>query len=189
MKNAVWTDNTIKTIWEWASKWYISKDDVWANHFEISDFEDYNLLEIVLCMDTGHDQLVEYLQYNDHSNYRLTEGYTDDCFNMEELEEKVDNISWSNTGRKSIRLYEDAIAEPSENRNSFSSKLTYLSYLCMEEQMGRGRTPVHPLEIFVMRKVAWYLGVIQGGSGENNKINAKELDDASGDFYERFGLL
>ena len=183
MEKAVWTDKTIETIWEWATKWYISKDDVWANHFEISDFEDYNLLEIVLCMDTGHNQLVEYLRWNGHSNYRLTEGYTDACFNMEELEEQVYMKS------KSSRLYEDAIAEPSENRNSFSSKLTYLSYLCMEEQMGRGRTPVHPLEIFVMRKVAWYLGVIQGGSGENNKINAKELDDASGDFYERFGLL
>ena len=47
MTNAVWTDKTIKTIWDWASKWYISKDDAWAIHFEIDDDYLFNVSQII----------------------------------------------------------------------------------------------------------------------------------------------
>ena len=56
----------------------------------------------------------------------------------------------------------------------------------MKEQMGRGRTPVHPVEIHTMMKLAWYLSIRQGNSGVNAEINSKEMEDVSMDFYERF---
>jgi hypothetical protein len=59
----------------------------------------------------------------------------------------------------------------------------------MKEQMGKGKTPVHPVEIYTMRKVAWYLTIIQGNSGVNAEINSKELEEASSNFYERYDLL
>ena len=57
------------------------------------------------------------------------------------------------------------------------------------KQMGRGRTPVHPVEVHTMMKLAWYLSIIQGNSRVNAEINSKEMEDVSMDFYERFGLL
>ena len=76
MKNAVWTDKTIKTIWDWASNWYISKDDVWANQFGISDFEDFNLVELVVGggMDISDESLNSYLDYNGHADYLGEDG-------------------------------------------------------------------------------------------------------------------
>ena len=165
MTNAVWTDKTIKTIWDWASNWYISKDDVWANHFGISDFEDFNLVELVVGggMDISDESLNSYLDYNGHADYLGEDG-------QELLEEQVEVES---NGGVSTRLY----------------GISFLAFNCMKDQMGRGRTPVHPVEVHTMMKLAWYLSIIQGNSRVNAEINSKEMEDVSMDFYERFGLL
>ena len=164
MKNAVWTDKTIKTIWDWASNWYLSKDDVWAIHFGISDFEDFNLVELVVGggMDISDESLNSYLDYNGHADYLGEDG-------QELLEEQEE---FESDGEET-RLY----------------GISFLALNCMKQQMGRGRTPVHPVEVYTMRKLAWYLSIIQGNSGVNAEINRKEMEDASGDFYERFDLL
>ena len=164
MKNAVWTDKTIKTIWDWASNWHISKDDVWANHFDISDFEDFNLVEIVVGggMDFSDETLNSYLVYNGHADYLGEDG-------QELLEEQEE---FESNGEET-RLY----------------GISFLALNCMKEQMGRGRTPVHPVEVHTMMKLAWYLSIIQGNSRVSAEINSKEMEDVSGDFYERFGLL
>ena len=164
MKNAVWTDKTIKTIWDWASNWYLSKDDVWAIHFGISDFEDFNLVELVVGggMDISDESLNSYLEYNGHADYLGEDG-------QELLDEQV---GFELNG-VSTRLY----------------GISFLAFNCMKEQMGKGKTPVHPVEIYMMRKLAWYLTIIQGNSGVNAEINSKELEEASDDFYERYDLL
>ena len=164
MKNAVWTDKTIKTIWDWGSNWYLSKDDAWAIHFGISDFEDFNLVELIVGggMDISDESLNSYLEYNGHADYLGENG-------QELLEEQVQ----FELNGVSTRLY----------------GISFLAFNCMKEQMGKGKTPVHPVEIYMMRKLAWYLTIIQGNSGVNAKINSKELEEASSDFYERFDLL
>ena len=164
MKNAVWTDKTIKTIWDWGSNWYLSKDDVWAIHFGISDFEDFNLVELIVGggMDISDESLNSYLEYNGHADYLGEDG-------RELLEEQVQ----FELNGVSTRLY----------------GISFLAFNCMKEQMGKGKTPVHPVEIYMMRKLAWYLTIIQGNSGVNAKINSKELEEASSDFYERYDLL
>tara|TARA_R100000278_G_scaffold18383_1_gene18152 strand:- start:547 stop:1041 length:495 start_codon:yes stop_codon:yes gene_type:complete len=164
MKNAVWTDKTIKTIWDWGSNWYLSKDDVWAIHFGISDFEDFNLVELIVGggMDISDESLNSYLEYNGHADYLGENG-------QELLEEQVQ----FELNGVSTRLY----------------GISFLAFNCMKEQMGKGKTPVHPVEIYMMRKLAWYLTIIQGNSGVNAEINSKELEEASSDFYERFDLL
>ena len=164
MKNAVWTDKTIKTIWDWGSNWYLSKDDVWAIHFGISDFEDFNLVELIVGggMDISDESLNSYLEYNGHADYLGEDG-------QELLEEQV---RFELNG-VSTRLY----------------GISFLAFNCMKEQMGRGKTPVHPVEIYTMRKLAWYLLYIQDNSGVNAEINSKELEEASSDFYERYDLL
>ena len=164
MKNAVWTDKTIKTIWDWASKWYISKNDVWANHFEISDFEDFNLVEIVVGggMDISDESLNSYLGYNGHADYLGEDG-------QELLEEQVE------IERSGVSTRLDGIS--------------FLAFNCMKDQMGRGRTPVHPVEKIVMRRLAWYLSIRQGNSGVNAEINSKEMEDVTMDFYERYDFL
>tara|TARA_R100000479_G_scaffold215_1_gene179 strand:- start:92 stop:586 length:495 start_codon:yes stop_codon:yes gene_type:complete len=164
MKNAVWTDKTIKTIWDWGSNWYLSKDDAWAIHFGISDFEDFNLVELVVGggMDISDESLNSYLEYNGHADYLGENG-------QELLEEQVQ----FELNGVSTQLY----------------GISFLAFNCMKEQMGKGKTPVHPVEIYTMRKVAWYLTIIQGNSGVNAEINSKELEEASSNFYERYDLL
>ena len=164
MKNAVWTDKTIKTIWDWGSNWYLSKDDVWAIHFGISDFEDFNLVELIVGggMDISDESLNSYLEYNGHADYLGENG-------QELLEEQVQ----FELNGVSTQLY----------------GISFLAFNCMKEQMGKGKTPVHPVEIYMMRKLAWYLTIIQGNSGVNAEINSKELEEASSDFYERYDLL
>ena len=164
MKNAVWTDKTIKTIWDWGSNWYLSKDDRWAIHFGISDFEDFNLVELIVGggMDISDESLNSYLEYNGHADYLGENG-------QELLEEQVQ----FELNGVSTQLY----------------GISFLAFNCMKEQMGKGKTPVHPVEIYTMRKVAWYLTIIQGNSGVNAEINSKELEEASSNFYERYDLL
>ena len=164
MKNAVWTDKTIKTIWDWGSNWYLSKDDAWAIHFGISDFEDFNLVELIVGggMDISDESLNSYLEYNGHADYLGENG-------QELLEEQVQ----FELNGVSTQLY----------------GISFLAFNCMKEQMGKGKTPVHPVEIYTMRKVAWYLTIIQGNSGVNAEINSKELEEASSNFYERYDLL
>ena len=164
MKNAVWTDKTIKTIWDWGSNWYLSKDDAWAIHFGISDFEDFNLVELIVGggMDISDESLNSYLEYNGHADYLGENG-------QELLEEQVQ----FELNGVSTRLY----------------GISFLAFNCMKEQMGKGKTPVHPVEIYTMRKLAWNLTIIQGNSGVNAEINSKELEEASSNFYERYDLL
>ena len=164
MKNAVWTDKTIKTIWDWGSNWYLSKDDAWAIHFGISDFEDFNLVELIVGggMDISDESLNSYLEYNGHADYLGENG-------QELLEEQVQ----FELNGVSTQLY----------------GISFLAFNCMKEQMGKGKTPVHPVEIYMMRKLAWYLTIIQGNSGVNAEINSKELEEASSNFYERYDLL
>ena len=125
MTNAVWTDKTIKTIWDWASKWYISKNDVWANHFEISEFEDFNLVELVVWggMDISDESLNSYLGYNGHADYLGEDG-------QELLEEQVE------FERKGVSTRLDGIS--------------FLALNCMKDQMGKGKEPTLKLEQAVM---------------------------------------
>ena len=69
----VWIDRTIKTIWDWANTY----------EHEISDIEDYTLVEEVIVSEFDKSELNEYLDWNGHTDYLDEDG-------MEELEEQVE---------------------------------------------------------------------------------------------------
>jgi len=155
----VWIDRTIKTIWDWANTY----------EHEISDIGDYTLVEDVIVSEFDKSELNGYLKYNGHADYLDEDG-------MELLEEQVD-MEFSFV--ENSRLGQGA----KKSRNVFL-KLAYLTLICVREQMGRGKTPVHPVEKKVMKRISSHL---------HNAINyykaTDEQEKAYGDFYERFGYV
>ena len=155
----VWIDRTIKTIWDWANTY----------EHEISDIGDYTLVEDVIVSEFDKSELNGYLKYNGHSDYLDEDG-------MEELEEQVE-MEFSLV--ENSRLGQDA----KKSRSAFL-KLAYLTLTCVRAQMGTGKTPVHPVEKKLMKRISSHL---------HDAINyykaTDEQEKAYGDFYERFGYV
>ena len=155
----VWIDRTIKTIWDWANTY----------EHEISDIGDYTLVEDVIVSEFDNLELNGYLEYNGHSDYLDEDG-------MEELEEQVE---------MEFSLVENSrLGQGAKKSRSAFLKLAYLTLTCVREQMGRGKTPVHPVEKNLMKRIRSHL---------HDAINCHKVTDeqekAYGDFYERFGYV